>query len=84
MRYYANTSLFEASRGGGVSYIWSGLCQAKEALKDGFKWVIGDGESIRIFAYPWIRGNEGYRVDNTYTDQSCGSRVCDLFLPGVK
>ncbi|XP_074362175.1 putative mitochondrial protein AtMg00310 [Apium graveolens] len=28
-RYYPDTSLFAASRGGGVSFVWSGLWQAK-------------------------------------------------------
>lgn len=39
-KYYAKSSLFEASRGGGVRYIWSGLWQAMEALKKGFKWTL--------------------------------------------
>lgn len=43
VRYFNNSSFFEAKRGGGVSYIWSSLWQAKENLKPGFKWVVGDG-----------------------------------------
>lgn len=38
-RYFSNSSLFEASRGGGVSYVWSNLWQTKEMLNKGFKWV---------------------------------------------
>lgn len=41
-RYYVDKSLFKASRGGGASFIWSGLWQAKECLKGGFKWVLGN------------------------------------------
>lgn len=83
-RYFANTHLFDASRGGGVSFIWSGLWQAKEALKKGFKWVLGDGEDIRIFEDPWVRGKENYMVDNTYTGIASGTKVCELFIPGEK
>lgn len=42
-RYFPNTSLFEANRGGGVSFIWSGLWQAKEVLKEGYRWIVGMG-----------------------------------------
>lgn len=67
-RYFANTSLFEARRGGGDSYIWSVLSQANKVLKNGFRWVLGDGERMRIFEYPWVRGKENYMVDNTHMD----------------
>lgn len=83
-RYFNNTSLFEATRGGGVSFIWSGLWQAKEALKKGFKWVLGNGEEIRIFDDPWIRGKEHFMADNTYAGTSREMKVCELFIPGEK
>lgn len=83
-RYFNNTSLFEASRGGGVSYIWSGMWQAKEALKNGFKWVLGNGENIRIFEDPWIRGKDRFMADNTHTGTSWGMKVRELFIPGEK
>lgn len=83
-RYFSNTSLFEANRGGGVSFIWSGLWQAKEALKNGFKWVLGDGKRIRIFEDPWVRGKENYMVDNTFTGTSSDMKVCELFIPGER
>lgn len=82
--YFNNTSLFEASRGGGVSFIWSGLWQFKEALKKGFKWVLVGGEEIRVFKDPWVRGKENYTVDNTFTGASNDSKVCELFLPGER
>lgn len=46
-----------------VSFVWSGIWQAKEYLKKGFKWVLGDGETIRILEDPWLRGKENYMVD---------------------
>lgn len=83
-RYFDSTGLFEAGRGGGVSYIWSGVWQAKETLKGGFKWVLGDREIIRIFEDPWIRGIRNYMVEKTHMVASGGSRVCEVFLPGRK
>lgn len=83
-RYFPNTSFFDANRGGGVSYIWSGIWKAKEVPKKGFKWVLGDGESIRVFEDPWIRGKENYMVDSMVAGTSSGMKVCELFAPGVK
>lgn len=38
-RYYPDCHMQQAGRGGGWSYIWSGICIAKEATKKGYKWV---------------------------------------------
>lgn len=32
-----------------VLIIWSSLWTAKEALKKGFRWVVGEGEDIEVF-----------------------------------
>lgn len=67
-----------------MSFIWSSLWQAKEALEKGFKWVLGDGESIRLFKDLWVRDKENYMVDNTFADASSDVRVCDLFIPSQR
>lgn len=51
-------------------------------LKKGFKWILGDGKSIRLFADPWVRGKDDFMVDNTFTGVSGDIKVGDLFLPG--
>lgn len=83
-RYFTNTSLFEATRGGGVSFIWSGIWQAKEALRRGFKWVVGDGETIKALEDPWVRGRDNFTVNSVQANHNGGIRVCDLFLAGSK
>lgn len=80
-RYYANTSLFDATRGGGVSFIWSGLWQAKETLKKGFKWILGDRKTIRSFDDPWVRGTDNFMVDCVNVAHDRGINVYDLFHP---
>ncbi|XP_074352494.1 uncharacterized protein LOC141691624 [Apium graveolens] len=81
-RYFINTSLFEASRGGGVSFVWSGFWQAKEVLKKGYKWVLGNGEDMRVFKDSWVRGKENYMVNNMFTGSSIDMKVCELLIPG--
>ncbi|KAL8098488.1 hypothetical protein AgCh_031307 [Apium graveolens] len=65
-KYYPKTTLFEASRGGGVSYVWSGLWQAKETRKQGYRCVVGDGRTINVSKDAWIREKDGNRVDDQY------------------
>lgn len=83
-RYYPNSSLFEASRGGGASFIWSGLWQAKEKIKHGFRWVVGDGKNIKVFEDIWLRDNGNCSLENTNMVRTDAVNVCDLFVPGTK
>lgn len=54
------------------------------ALKNGFKWVLGDGEKIKVFEDPLVRGKEDYMMDNTVSSATWNIRVCELFTPGIK
>lgn len=81
-KYFTDSSLFEASRGGGVSFVWSGLWQAKEAFKQGFRWVVGDARSISASSDAWLRDKKGHRIDEQSYPSVRGLKVCDLFVPG--
>lgn len=48
-KYFSSTSFFQAKREGGASFIWFGIWKAKEELKIGFRWVLGDGKKIKDF-----------------------------------
>lgn len=83
-RYYPNNSFFEATTGGGVSFVWAGLWQAKEAFKKGYRWIIGDGRTIRITEDAWLRGKENHMVERVGGNQVAGEKVCDFFTPGER
>ena len=83
-KYYNHTTVFEASRGGRSSFVWSGLWQAKEVLKQGYKWILGDGETIKAFKYPWLRGANQYKVNNILTTVSNDIIVSELLVPGER
>lgn len=67
-----------------MSYVWSGIWQAKEVLRRGFKGVLGDGESIRATKDPLVRGRDGYIVDGSYVAVDRGVKVSELFVPGTR
>ena len=79
-RYYPHCHLIHASRTGGSSYTWSGLWEAKEAMKSGLRWVLGDGQSILIKSDRWLRGARDFQVDQENMFVSDSARVCDFFL----
>lgn len=62
-RYFLHCHFLEANRTGGSSYTWSGLWEAKEELKKGLRWVLGDGRSINICKDRWLRGKTNFSVN---------------------
>lgn len=59
-RYFPDKHFLQATREGGSSFIWSGLWTAKEALKKGFLWVVGDGQSNEVYRDRWLRNKAAF------------------------
>lgn len=83
-RYFPNSSLMNAKRGGGSSFIWSGIWQAKEAMRNGYRWVLGDGQSIDVFEDAWLRGKVDFRVEASIVNRESTVKAKDLFVPNIK
>lgn len=83
-RYFPDKNVLEAQKGNNASFIWSSICEAKEELYRGFKWVLGDGRSIKNFSEQWLRGKEDYMVDSDYVSSSRNAMVCEFFRPNSK
>ncbi|KAL8118342.1 hypothetical protein AgCh_016030 [Apium graveolens] len=66
-----------------MNSFWWGS-KAKEALKQGFRWVLGDGEDIRVFEDAWLKGKTDFRVDSGNNNRGGISKVKELFIPGEK
>lgn len=78
-RYYPNNHLLQAIRTGGSSYTWSGLWEAKERFKDGFRWDLGDGKLINITSDRWLRHKSDFCVNQDGTSVANGVKVCEFF-----
>lgn len=83
-RYYPECHLLQARRLGGSRYTWSGIWEAKEEIKKGLCWVLGDGQSVNIYSDKWLRSKESLSVDQgvMYSDQNL--KVCEFFLENKK
>lgn len=83
-RYFHEAHLLNAKRGGGSSYIWSGIWEAKEVLCQGFRWIGGDEESICAHKDPWLRGKHNFRVENHHLQEAKTEKVSQYFRPSTK
>lgn len=84
-KYYPNSHFLQANRKGGDSYTWSGIWEAKEEMKKGLRWVVGDGKSIKILEDRWLRLKEDFCVDkNRVTGDVKHLIVSDFFLENTK
>lgn len=84
-RYYPNCHLLRASRMGGASYTWSGIWEAKEEMKKGLRWVLGDGRTINIGSDCWLREKESFCINQEESDNMLMNlKVGDFFLEDRK
>ncbi|XP_063946052.1 uncharacterized protein LOC135151500 [Daucus carota subsp. sativus] len=83
-RYFPDNHILQASKGNDSSFIWTGIWEAKESLKGGFRWVLGDGKEIKIFKDPWLQGKVDYRVEDHHLNVIRNENVCCYFHPNSK
>lgn len=81
-RYFPKTHILNAERTGGSSFIWSGICAAKDELKKGFRWVVGNGKDILVGSDPWIIGKENHKLDEGYAIDT-SMKVEELLYPNL-
>lgn len=73
-----------AGKGAKGSFVWTSNWQEKEQLANGFRWVIGDGQTVMATRDPWLAKKDGYKVDDIQTYEGRIEKVADLFYPGTK
>ena len=83
-RYFPEVHILNAAQRQGSSFIWQGLWQAKEILCKGFRWVVGDGHSIKATKDPWLAKKIDFRVENHLRYEGRNEIVSSLFYPGTK
>ncbi|KAA3480405.1 reverse transcriptase [Gossypium australe] len=62
-KYFPNGDVFSYKRCDKPSFTWMSIARAVDALKDGFMWQVGDGNTIDIRRDHWgVEGNIGESV----------------------
>ena len=52
--YFPNCSFMEAELGCNPSFVWRSLLEARELIRAGTTWQVGDGQSIEVNDHRWL------------------------------
>ena len=53
-KYFPNCSFMDAEMGNNPSYVWRSLLVARDIIKEGSKWQVGDGSYIEVSTHKWL------------------------------
>ena len=53
-RYFPNCSFMFVELGNNPSFVWRSLLVARDLIREGSRWQVGDGRSIGVFTHPWL------------------------------
>lgn len=59
-KYFRESSILEAKKGSRGSFVWSGIWEENEMFCNGYRWVLGNGRSIRVFQDAWLKGKSDF------------------------
>ncbi|XP_058733855.1 uncharacterized protein LOC131605526 [Vicia villosa] len=83
-RYFPRSSFLDSKVGNNPSYVWRSLWRAKDVLKLGSRWSIGEGRNITVMNDPWLREKESWWTCGPQLQGVYNLCVKDLLLPNVK
>lgn len=83
-RYFPCVHVLEASKGIHASFIWTSIWHAKEYLAKGFRWVVGDGQTIIAARDPWLSLKHNFKVDDLHRYVGRTETGSSLFYQGTK
>jgi len=83
-KYYPKSNFLEAPLGTRPSFIWRSILSARELLKQGLEWRIGDGKSIKVWGDKWLPTPITYEVQSPIRILDKEDTVAELIDPETK
>ena len=94
-RYFPNCSFMDAKLGNNPSYVWKSLLAARNIIREGSKWKVGDGRTIGVSTHNWLshepiflgEQQQGLMVKDLidgHTKQWDREKIFDLFAHGTR
>lgn len=69
-KYFPRTEFWEAKVPQNASYTWHSIISARELLKEGSRWVVGNGRKVKFWKDPWLKALPRGRVWSTPPDEA--------------
>ncbi|KAK2395425.1 hypothetical protein QL285_057163 [Trifolium repens] len=79
-KYFPNGNVLTASNGNNPSYAWRSICQAKETIKRGSCWNVGNGQNISIWSDHWVPHQNGFKILSHPSGTIRVDKVSDLIV----
>ena len=70
----------EAQMGKRPSYIWRSILSTREVIKEGSRWVIGNGRRVHIWNNKWILLADTYKLISSKVQISEGGEMVSCLL----
>src|SRR4051812_11160652 len=70
--------------GNNPSYVWRSLWKARDVLRVGCRWSIGDGSNIKVMHESWLRGTKEVCLGGPQMQGVYDFYVQNLMLPNTK
>lgn len=83
-KYFRKTSFLEAKALPTSSYAWRSIIQTQPLINRGMKWVIGNGEKVRVWWDNWLPGDNVLPPSGPGTEIHPMLMVKDLFVSGTR
>lgn len=79
-KYYRHSSFLQAKSYTTSSYGWRSIIQTQKLLKQGSKWIVGDGKDIRVWEDNWIKAKPSSPASGPGLNSHPGLKVNDLLI----
>lgn len=63
-KYYPWCDFMHAPKGSNSSFVWQSIHDARLVLKEGCRWMIGDGSKINIFRELWTTNRQALKEED--------------------
>jgi hypothetical protein len=77
-RVFNRYGVMGAKAGFSPSYAWRSMLCARDILARGSRWIIGNGEEIKVWHGNWILTNSGFKVMSPIKCLNSEARVSEL------
>lgn len=78
-KYFSKGDFLGAPEGHNPSFVWRSVCITQPMLREGARWIIGDGTSINFWQDIWLRDG-GTLTESIHSTDLEGLRVRDVLV----